>query len=277
MLCFAARWVPRRNVFDYEDYKLCVNDWISSQPRGGHGQLRQLASHLNVNSVVMSQVFRGARDITSEQAVGVARYMGLTVQERDFFILLIQRARAGSKELADIITTHIESARLRAQSLKNRIKHSKFTDEDRATFYSQWYYSAIRLGVSIESANTITSISERLKLERGIVSKVVSFLLEHKLIVEKNGKFNIGPQITHVGHDSPFVNRHHTNWRLKALQSMERVTDDQLFYTGPMALSTHAANTIRKELIQLIERVTQTAADSQSEVLACLNLDWFRI
>lgn len=264
------------NIYDYDSYKDCINAWILDQPKGGHGQLRRLANQLNVNSVVMSQVFRGERDITTEQAVGVAKYVGLTNHERDFFLLLVQRARSGTKELSDILTEQIETLRQKAQSLKNRIQHTKFTEKDRATFYSQWYYSAIRLGLSIENVNTISAISERLKLDRTLVSKVVSFLLEHRLIVERNGKLDLGPQVTHVGHDSPFVNRHHSNWRLKGLQSMERTNDEQLFYTGPMALSARAANAIRKEVIQLIEKATKTAAESKSEVLACLNIDWFR-
>jgi uncharacterized protein (TIGR02147 family) len=265
------------NVFDYDDYKQCVNDWINSQPKGGHGQLRSLANYLGVNSVVMSQVFRGDRDISAEQAVGVARFLGLNDQERNFFILMVQKARAGSKELAAIINQQMEALRQSSKVLKNRIKHAKFTEKDRATFYSQWYYSAIRLGISIEDTNTFTSIAEYLRLERSLVSKVIQFLLEHHLIVEKDGKFDLGPQVTHVGHDSPFVNRHHANWRLKGLQAMESQSDRQLFYTGPMALSRKAADDIRSQLLALIERSTKTASESTSEVLACLNVDWFRL
>ena len=79
------------NVFEYKNYKHCVNSWISLQPKAGHGQLRQLALHLGVNSVVMSQVFRGDRDLTPEQALGVTQFMGLSELERDYFFLLVQK------------------------------------------------------------------------------------------------------------------------------------------------------------------------------------------
>lgn len=265
------------SVFDFKSYKQCVNNWIESQPKGGHGQLRRMAEFLRVNSVVMSQIFRGTRDLTSEQAVQICKFMGFSDPQRDYFLLLVNYERAGSLELKEVINSQIEAAKKAANALKNRIKHSKFTEEDRATFYSQWYYSAVRLGVSIESMSTVSAIAAHLKIERALASKVVAFLLEHGLVVEKSGRLDMGPQVTHVGHDSPFVNRHHTNWRLKGLQAIEGLREDELFYTGPMAISNRAAKEIRKDIVALIERSTKAAADSKSEVLNCLNIDWFRI
>jgi Domain of unknown function (DUF4423) len=223
----------------------------------------------------MSQVFRGDRDLTVEQAVDVAKFIGLSASERQFLLLLVQRARAGTSELAAILTEQIEAARQSSQTLKNRIKHSKLNEIDRSIFYSEWYYSAIRLGLSIEKLNTLGAIADHLDLDRNLVTKVIRFLRENQLIVEKNGKFDLGPQVTHVEHDSPYVNRHRTNWRLKGLQALQNVEKDNLFYTGPMALSASAAQGIRENLVELIERSTRAAAGSKSEILACLNIDWF--
>lgn len=264
-------------VFEYHEYKKCVNDWIGSQPHGGHGQLRKLALYLEINSVVMSQVFRGHRDLTLEQALGVTKFMGHSELERDYFLLLVQKNRAGSYELKSVFEKQLDTLRVTAQSLKNRVKHQKFSDEDKATFYSQWYYSAVRLGISIPSLGTVSAIADHLKLDRPLIAKVVEFLLRHKLIVQDQVGMKMGPQVTHVGHDSPFVNRHHTNWRLKSLQAMENITDLDLYYTGPMALSENAANEIRKLLVDLVEKSTKKAANSDSEVLRCLNIDWFGV
>jgi len=265
------------NVFDYRNYKDYVNDWIKGQPSAGHGQLRQMALELNVNSVVMSQVFRGDRDLSLEQAVGVTKYMGLSTLSRDYFLLLVQKEKAGTKELKDIFEKQLEDIRQASQNLKTRIKHQKFSDEDKATFYSRWYYSAIRLGVSIPELSNTVAIADHLGLERSLVSQVLEFLLENQLVVGKEKKFDIGPQVTHVGHDSPFVNRHHSNWRLQSLKAMDKSRKDDLFYTGPMALSKSAANKIRKLVVELIEKSTKEASESDSEALRCLAIDWFEV
>lgn len=265
------------NIFDFHDYKHCINEWIASQPRNGHGQLRQMALHLNVNSVVMSQIFRGDRDLTVEQGLAISSFIGFTDLERDYFMLLIQKNRAGNRELQTYFEKQLEQLRTAATALKNRVKHQKFTDEDKATFYSQWYYSAVRLGVSIPHLDSAAAVAQHLNLDRALVSKVIDFLKSHELIVEKKGRLDIGPQVTHVGHDSPFVNRHHSNWRLKGLQAMESPSEKNLFYTGPMALSQDAANDIRKILVETVEKATKKAAPSDSEVLRCLNIDWFEV
>ncbi|HVK61069.1 MAG TPA: TIGR02147 family protein [Bdellovibrionales bacterium] len=264
-------------VFDYDDYKLFVNEWIADQPRGGHGLMRKIAEYLSINSVVMSQVFRGDRDLSVEQALGITKFVGLNELERDFFLLLVQEARAGTTELKSVYKKQREAINEAAQSLKNRIKHSKFSEEDRATFYSQWYYSAVRLGISIPGLESAGAIAEYLHLDRALVVKIIDFLGKHGLVIEKNGSLKIGPSITHVGHDSPFVGRHHTNWRLKGIQAQEKSNTADMFYSGPMALSEDAAEKIRKLLIETIEKSTKAAATSDSEVLRCLNIDWFAI
>lgn len=264
-------------LFDYSSYKSFVNDWISRQPKKGHGQLRQLSLKLKINSVVMSQVFRGSRDLTLEQGLGVCQFLGLSELERDYFLLLVQKNKAGTHELKQVLESQLEKLREIAKALKNRITHQKFSDESKATFYSQWYYSAIRLAASLEKLNSADSIAQHLNLERALVAKVLEFLLRNKLVVETKKGLDRGPQVTHVGHDSPYVNRHHLNWRLKALQSMETVSDSHLFYTGPMALSHEAASEIHKMLIDFVQRSTSRAAASESQVLRCLNFDWFPI
>ncbi len=264
-------------LFEYNDYKKYINDWINEQPNHGHGLLRQISLHLRVNSVVMSQVFRGDRDLTLEQALELCLYIGLTDIERDYFLLLVQKDRAGSDKLKKVLQIQIENLAASALSLKNRIKHQKFSDEDKSIFYSQWFYSAIRLGTSMPNLNNIGSIAEYLNLDRILVSKVITFLLKNKLILENQNGFSMGPQVTHVGHDSPFVNRHHTNWRIQSLKAMEKNKDTDLFYTGPMALSNKMTKEIHQTIIEVIEKTTKKVAASDSETLRCLNIDWFSI
>lgn len=265
-------------VFEHENYKQFVNEWVSTQPKNGYGQFKKIADFVGINSVVISQIFKGDRDLSLEQACDVAKYIGLDDLEKDFFLLLVQKGRAGSHDLTQVLNRQVKELRKKATSLKSRIKHKKFAEEDKAIFYSQWYYSASRIASDISSINSTEDISEILSLDRQTVANVLSFLLKTGLVVEKGGKLAIGPQVTHVGHDSPFVYRHHSNWRLKGMQAMDNIfPEEDLFYTGPMALSVKAAERIRNLAIELIENATKTASASESETLACLNIDWFRI
>lgn len=266
-----------RTPFAYESYKQFVNDWIAEQPKEGYGQLKKMAEAIKVHSVVLSQVFRGDRDLTCEQAIALAKFIGLSELERDYFLLQVQHARAGTVELKKVLEKQLSALKHQSSSIKNRIQHQGLSDSARATFYSHWYYSAISLGLSIPQFGNAQKVADELGVDRAVAAEAVRFLIETQINVEKNGKFDLGPRVTHVGHDSPHVFRHHTNWRLRALQSLESKNENNLHYTGPMALSAAAAEEIREELIKLIERATAKAARSDSEVLRCLTLDWFRI
>ena len=265
------------SLFNYHDYKQYVNEWVISQPSNGHGQFRQIANEIGVNSVVMSQVFRGNRDLTLEQALALSKYIGLDTNQRDYFLLLVQKDRAGNFELKEVFEKQLSAIRSASQNLKSRISHQKFSDEEKSTFYSRWFYSAIRLGVSIPELNNISAIANRLGLDRHLAGQVVEFLLRNNLIIKNKKGYDIGPQVTHIGHDSPFVNRHHSNWRMQSLIEMDKSRKDDLFYTGPMALSKKASEKIREAVIDLIEQATKEASASDSETLRCLNIDWFEV
>ncbi len=91
----------------------------------------------------------------------------------------------------------------------------------------------------------------------------------------ENNKLSYGPHRTHIGKDSPFVVKHHQNWRIKGFQSMELRRDEDLFYTEPMALSREAAEKVRLMLPGIIEEILAIIGPSESEEVRCLNIDWF--
>lgn len=224
----------------------------------------------------MSQVFRGDRHITLEQALGISQFIGMAENERDFFLLLVQKDKAGNFELESVYQSQIDKAKKQSKNLKDRIKHQKFDKEAQATFYSSWQYSAIRLASSLENINSVQQLSEQLGIEREKVAQILDFLISQKLVVKKKNVFDMGPQVTHVGKDSAFVANHHRNWRLKAIQSMGSKNSNDLFYTGPMSLSKSAVKEIQSRLLKLIDENTKLVKKSESQTLHCLNIDWFK-
>jgi hypothetical protein len=75
--------------------------------------------------------------------------------------------------------------------------------------------------------------------------------------------------------ESPWIYSRQLQWRQKALQKMESEDKKALFYTGPMVISEKDQNWIREKILQVIKEVTDRARESKSEVLFCLNVDWF--
>lgn len=266
------------SVYQYEDYRHFLKEWINQKPKNGYGLMSRIAKYLSISSVSVSHIFSGDRNFSEEQAIELAEFLGLTESESDYFLLLVQRARAGSKKLEQKYDRQLGKLRLQAQDLKNRVPaHREMNESAKAQFYSNWYYSAVRLLTSLDDCRDIESISEHLHMSRSRVSEVLDFLTTHGLCIEKNGLYGMGPSRTHIDAKSPLVAAHHRNWRLKATEHFENARDDELFFTGPMTLSEDSLLEIRQELTNLLARITKMIEPSKSEVLACVNFDLFRV
>jgi len=104
---------------------------------------------------------------------------------------------------------------------------------------------------------------------------VIDFLLQNNLCVIKDGLLDVGPQQTHIGPTSPFVSKHHQNWRLHGISKMVETSERNLFFTSPMSLSRETADEIRPKILSFIEEIRKLIRPSPSEIVRCLNIDWF--
>ncbi len=263
-------------VFEYRDYKKFVNEWIKEQPKGGRGQIKRMSEFLRVSTTLLSQVLRSDKQFSLETAAEFTEYLGLNEKESEYFLLLIEHQRACGFKLKKILEKKLDREQKIGSQLQNRLqKDRQLTDEEKMQFYSSWMYSALRILSALPEITNAKTLSERLNLPLSTVNNVVNFLLEKNLCVMKNNKLTYGDYRTHIGKDSPFVIKHHQNWRIKGFQAMELRRDEDLFFTQPMALSVVAAEKIRLMLPGIIEQIHAVSGPSESEVVRCFNIDWF--
>src|SRR5690606_23592333 len=148
---------------------------------------KKLAEYLNVHTTYMSQVFHGDRLLNPEQAMYVAEYLGLTELETEYYIKLVQIERAGNDKLKRLLIKEAQKIKERSQQIRNRLTVDQIIpDTFKSVFYSDWYYSAIRLLTSIKGYQDIESISNYFNLPRFLVRDVTDFLLRAGLL-EKDG------------------------------------------------------------------------------------------
>jgi uncharacterized protein (TIGR02147 family) len=266
------------NIFEYEDYKKWVNDKIKIMPKKGRGQYRRLSEHLSTNSAVITQVFKGDRQLTPEQAIALADFFGMSKEEQRFLILLVNYARAGSYRYKKILKEDIELQKLNYRKIFYRVPRDRdLSDEAKSVLYSNWYYLAIWSLTAIPGFDQSDSISERLGISKKKVREAIDFLLKHSLIVEKKSKLQIGPKLIHLEAESPLISRHHQNWRLRAFTKYEESRGNDAFYSAPVTLSQADVVLIREKIIQFISESVDLIKNSPSEKLYCLCLDWFEV
>jgi len=266
------------NIFDFNDYKKFVSWRLEQMPKRGYGQYRKMSNFLSVNSVNISQIFKGDRHLSVEQAVELCEFFGLSELESQYWVGLVEWERAGTHKLKKMISKRLDSIRENSQDLKHRLSQQKqLSDESKAIFYSHWNYSGVRLLTSIKAFQSPDTIAEYFGLSIGVVNRVLEFLIQYGLVVEEKGRYQMGPSSTHLEASSPLVSRHHTNWRMKGLEKVDSITTDELFLTMPCTISEKALKEIRKTLVNAIEQITRLIDESPSEQLVCMNMDLFRV
>lgn len=263
------------SLFNFDDYKQWVNAWVENQPRQGFGEYRRMALALSVSTTMVSQVFKGDKHLSLELASDLCDYLRLDDEETDYFLLLVEYARAGSHKLKKRLERQMKARQERAKKLETRVKATELTEQDKAVFYSSWMYAGVSILCDLENYNDAESIAQRLNLPRNQVQKVLDFLLQRQLVAESKGQLKLGTTRTHIGSSSPLVSRHHQNWRVQAFTKMIQADEDQFFYTGPMTLSVDVAEWVRRELPAFVERINAKVIPSPSEVVRCLNIDWY--
>lgn len=270
------------NIFHYEDYRHYLKDMIVQKPQQGRGEISRIARHLNVHSTLISLILSGKRDLSQEQAFDLCQYLELSELETEFFFQLLQLQRAGSERLRTYMKKKIVLAQQENSKLASRVKDAKILkDPDKATFYSSWLYSAIRMYCSTQKqGRSLDEITDRFQVSRTQALEILQFLLKTLLLEEdpsKPGFYKMGPQKTYVPFGSPFLVRHHLNWRIQSLQKADHMDANEMMVTAPISISKKDFARVRDLMTELLEKTSKIVKDSEAEEIACMNLDLFWI
>ncbi|MGE3260339.1 MAG: TIGR02147 family protein [Bacteriovoracia bacterium] len=267
------------SIFSHQNYRDFLKSYVNNLPKNGRGEIGKMAKATSIHPTLLSLIFSGKRDLSPEQTHDLAAYLKLTELEADYFSLLVQHARAGNHRLKSHLKKKILTLQAESSKLSQRFEHEKTLSEvERSIFYSSWLYSAVRLFASTsENGKTVDEITSRFLQPRQRVVGILNFLVSTGLVVAERDRYKIGPLRTFLEQGSPHLVRHHTNWRNKAVQKADQVSEEELMFTSPISLSREDFAKIREQMAELLKSVSVTVKESPAEEIACLNIDLFWI
>jgi uncharacterized protein (TIGR02147 family) len=263
------------NIYDHNDYK----DYVKSKLlEKGHGARLKLSEALNCHSAYITQVLNKDAHFNLEQAVEAATFFNLNNEEQDFFLLLLQYAKAGSKKLRDLTNKKIKDIKEARALVSNRMKTKQELDTiTQAKYYSRWYYAAIHVLVTIPGKKTKESISVYLGLDMDTVNEAIHFLESTGLIEFDQKGYDTGMTKVFLSGDSPFIVQHHENWRLRAIDAITKSRKENLHFSSVYTLSEADFIKIREKLHDSIQEVWSIVQPSKEEKLCVLNMDFFEL
>lgn len=264
-------------VFSHKNYKNYLKKILGTKG-DTRGSRSKLAKTLGCQTGFISQVLNGYTHFSLEHSSQISDFLGHDKEEKHFFMLLVQLAKAGSLDLEKYYNEQIENILNERKEIKKRIKvTSELTEKDYVIYYSQWYYAAIHVLVSITSYQTKETIAKKLNLTSEVTSKALKFLTDKSLINETSGKYEIGEVRIHLDSKSPMITKHHTNWKLEAIKSLENIKPSDMHYSSVVTLSKSDADKVKEVMLKSLEDIEMILRPSKEEEIYSLSMDFFNL
>jgi len=263
------------SLFEYKCYKKYLLSRVG-EPQSRKGLKSQLARAVGCQPAYISQILNGNAELSLEQADRVNHFFSHSREEGTYFLLLVQAQRASTKSLSQFFHEQIDEILKTRKRVEDRLgKHGKLSDQFRQKYYSSWIYAAAHIGLTIPRLQTREALASYLGVSRRRISDVLNFLV-HADLVEVKG-FTYTPKVStlRINSQSPFIQTHHTNWRLRACELMDFYDATALHYSGVISITRGDADRIREILLKAMQSMQATIIASPEEDLFALNMDLF--
>ncbi len=264
-------------IFTYQTYKSALRGQIRAN-QAVKGYKSKLAEAAGCQRAYLSHVLKTHVQLTPEHALGIAHFWGLGPLEKDYFLELVNRERAGTLSLRKYCEERLAEMRLQNANLSARLKRPGIGEQKLQTlYYSSWHYSAIHILLTIPGFQTTKAISNHLRLSEELVREALITLKEMGLaeqagLVWKASSFDI-----HLAKDSPMNSINHSNWRGRAVLDSQVKSSTGTHFTGVYSMSQEDLERLKAELIKFVELTRKTALASAEEKVVAFNCDLFEV
>jgi uncharacterized protein (TIGR02147 family) len=270
------------SVFHFLDYKPYLVRAIQTAPRKGRGMKSALATAAGCQSAYFSRMLADQAELNLEQADAISQYLGHTEPENQYFLLCVQHTRAGTPRLRAHFRKQLEDIRQKRSVLKERFQVKQtLTLEDQTTYYSSWLHAAAHMAASVPQYGTKELLASLLGVSTARIAEILDFLQTRGMLIFDNGKYRLGTVRVHLGSDSPLISKHHTNWRIQVIRSLDREAGSQknedLHYSSIVSLSRADRQKLKALLLKTIDEFNAVVAPSPEEEVQCLALDFFQV
>lgn len=248
----------------------------------GPGQLKgiktRFASQLRIQPAYLSQVLAQKYALSLEQADLANQFFDHSSEESEFFLLLVSHDRAGTASLRNHFETQIASVLKRRQLVVERLgRKMEISDEVKSIYYSSWLYSAMHIGCTIPRLRTRKAVAQELSISTEQAGKILDFLENNSLLKKQGGEYLTTESWVRLDKESPHINKHHANWRQKAIQSIDTQTNEDLHYSGVFSMDAATAAKIKDGFLEYIKSQLKNIETAKEENLFTIGLDFFQV
>lgn len=270
--------IDHSKLIHFSAYKDALRSLIEDQETHQRGVRTSLAQHMGCQPAYLTRVLNGDADLSLEQIESAGRFFLLSEAQTEFLIALVGENRAGTIKLKAYWSKQLKEARERIDELKGRLDlNDSLTKEEMQVYYQSWHFSAIHAATSIPTLQKVSALTKYLHLTEDVVRSTLRFLVDAKLVVQKDDRFQVTSRRIHISRRDPLVYRHHLNWKLKSLETLGYPETNALRYTGVITISKEDAKKLKEMILSSIEKSRKLVSLSKDEILGCYSFEFFEI
>lgn len=269
----------KASIFQYLDYKDVLWGFIEEHATV-YGYKAQMAEAAGCQRSYFSQVLHADRDLTVEQAYGLAVFWNLGALEKEYFLNLVHFARASTTALRDYYTQQLELLKRKQVDLSKRYRQTDLStsNEIQSRYYSSWHFAAVHMATTVPALQRPAQIAEYLKVEEIPVREALMFLKSAGLVDEKeNDVYECKVSSVHLPRDSHMNQVNHSTWRQKALTALLASGPNDVHYSAVYSISRKDLTALRDLILKSIDQTRQLVEPSEEEELVGLTCDLFAL
>ena len=241
------------------------------------GKITQMAAAGQCQRSHLSRVLSEEVHLTLEQGDALCEFWQFSETESEYFLSLVEFARAGTKNLRLRMERKLKRIRKEQEDLAIRLNQATIGSEDKKIiYYSNWYWSALHILVSIPRYQTTESLAERISMPVEFTKYALENLEKFGLIRNEKGRWAFTSDTIHLPKKSPLISLHHNNWRQRAVVDSQNYFSDGIHYTVVQSISKSDYEKIKQILLNTIDQYAKVAGPSEEEELVCFACDFFR-
>lgn len=266
-----------KNIFEFNHYKPYLEARVGTF-RERSGLKSKMAEAMGCQPTFVTQILKETTHLSLEQAHRLDAFFEHSGEESDFFLLLVQKDRAGTVELRKYFDGKLKEILSKRQLLVHRLgREQTLSQQDQGVYYSSWHYAALHIAVAVPELQSRDALASYFRLQIKRVTQVLDKLTEMGLVVYKNGKYSIGSARVRLGNDSHNIIKHHTNWRNQAIDSLDREEEGDLHYSGVLCLAKKDAQKIKDLIFEALQKHLEISDASAEEEIYSYCIDFFNL
>ncbi len=261
-------------LFSTTNYKEFLRQHIARSD----DSMTEIAEAAGCQRSYLSRILSSEIQLTPEHSFNLSEYWHFSVVEKEYFLLMVDYARAGTAALKKHLQNKMNMIRQEQESLKNVVNRPKAKmDGSSSIYYSAWYWSAIHIATSIPELQSIDALSKKLYLPPALIERCLLTMKDMGFVKQAGKKWQYAGTELHAGADTVYVIHHHQNWRNQAVISSQLAQPENIHFTVVQSMSREAYVKIRQSLLAQIRTASQVAGPSTEEELVTLNIDLFKL